>query len=117
MPHGEKGGGEDEGERRGADGMELPGRYIGGIFQIYYPLICYIGGGREREEERGRAPLFLCGTLLREVRRLVHSYGEQWPFYSLTHDFFALVFVPTLVKAEGQMRDFQNSSSARRPLS
>ena len=26
--------------------------------------------------ERGRAPLFLCGTLLREVRRLVHSYGE-----------------------------------------
>ena len=41
MPHGEKGGGEEGGRR---DGMELPGRYIGGIFQIYYPLICYIGG-------------------------------------------------------------------------
>ena len=68
-----------EGDRRrgrGWDGMELPGRYIGGIFQIYYPLICYIGGGREREEDRGRAPLFLCGTRVREVRRLVHSYGE-----------------------------------------
>ena len=33
----------------GGEGMELPGRYIGGIFQIYYPLICYFGG-REREE-------------------------------------------------------------------
>ena len=46
MPHGEKGGGEREGGRDPARRLEQPGRYIGGIFQIYYPLICYIG---ERE--------------------------------------------------------------------
>ena len=50
MPHGEKGGAGGGGS--GAERMELPGRYIGGIFQIYYPLICYLGGRERREGKR-----------------------------------------------------------------
>ena len=115
MPHGEKGGGREEGGRR--DGMELPGRYIGGIFQIYYPLICYFGGREERRKEGELHYFFVVPSYVKFVGSFIHTGSSEWPLYSLTHDFFALVFVPTLVTTEGEMRDFQNSSSARRPLS
>ena len=45
---------------RAASRLGLPGRYIGGIFQIYYPLICYIGE-RERERE-GELHYFFVGS-------------------------------------------------------
>ena len=55
--------------------MELPGRYIGGIFQIYYPLICYIGG-RKREERRKEGELhyfFVVPSYVKFVGSFIHT--------------------------------------------
>ena len=72
-------------------------------------------------EERGKEGelhyFFVVPSYVKFVGSFIHTGSSEWPLYSLTHDFFALVFVPTLVTTEGEMRDFQNSSSARRPLS
>ena len=58
---------------RAASRLGLPGRYIGGIFQIYYPLICYIG---EREKESSIISLLVvpCAS-----PRFVPSKGTSSP--------------------------------------
>ena len=67
MPHGEKGG-----AGGGEDGMELPGRYIGGIFQIYYPLICYIGG-KKRGKEGELHYFFVVPSYVKFVGSFIHT--------------------------------------------
>ena len=52
--------------------MELPGRYIGGIFQIYYPLICYIGG-REGRKEGELHYFFVVPSYVKFVGSFIHT--------------------------------------------
>ena len=87
---------------------EQPGRYIGGIFQIYYPLICYIGE-REREREE-RAPLFLCWYYIFLLASVPRG-GPPLPhmFTVLTACYIASSLFRHSLK-EGQTRDFQNAS-------
>ena len=102
---------EQEGERGDGAAGEIHRRNFSDL------LSSHLLHRRERRKEGELHYFFVVPSYVKFVGSFIHTGSSEWPLYSLTLDFFALVFVPTLVTTEGEMRDFQNSSTARCPLS
>ena len=104
------------GREGGRDGMELPGRYIGGIFQIYYPLICYIGGGRERRKEGELHYFFVVLPHVKFVGSSIHT-GNSGLCIDLHSTSLALFLFRHSLGRRVRREISKISSTARRLLS